>query len=241
MAVTEYTRSLSGAFGGSVNSGKLRAEIGANLNIVTGMDDNAPVSMDAGADTVTMRFKDALTTAEELELDTVVIPAHDSSPSQEPQVIQIDQSVEQRVYPSPRPATHKTYFSSAGDVTDPGDGTLLMFKMLSTDPEKSLDISYDETVLIKDGYITCQGAPLGSWVSAEMYTPDAVTKVGAFVVRSLMLGDAFMPFDTEDYGTLPATYKLRLTVHNADGTGDQDAAADFKVVARVEMYRVNTI
>ncbi|MDP2726286.1 MAG: hypothetical protein Q8P59_01980, partial [Dehalococcoidia bacterium] len=127
------------------------------------------------------------------------------------------------------------------DVTDPGDGDLLIFKMLSTDSEKSIDISYKETILVKDGYIQCLGAPLGSWVSATMWTPDGTTKAGAFVVRSLMLGDAFMPFDTEDYGTLPQGYRMRLTVHNSDGTGDQDPAADFKVVARVEMYRANTI
>jgi hypothetical protein len=241
MAVTEYSRSLSIVFGGSVNSGNLRSEIGANLNITTGMDDNAPVSVDAGADAVIMRFKNALPAGEELELDTVVIPAHDSTPSAEPQMVQIDQSKEQRVYPSPRPKDRKTFFSSAGDSAAPGDGPLLKFKMTPGDSEKSVDVSYLETVLIKDGYVVCQGAPFGSWVSAEMYTPDGLTKVGAFVVRSLMLGDAWMPFDTEDYGTLPTGYILRITVHNSDGTGDDDPAADFKVIARVEMFRMATV
>lgn len=150
------------------------------------------------------------------------------------------------VHASPRGPDEATYFSSAGDVTTPGDGPLLAFKLTATDTEKSVAVSYKEDVWIKDGYAVCENAPFGSTICAEVVAqghpsiPDG-TVVGAFVRRSLMLGTAFMPFDTEDKGFVPQGFELRLKVVNSDGTGDFDPPAEFKVVARVEMYRTATV
>jgi hypothetical protein len=245
MADKVYTYLIATDFGGALHAGNFDeairgSEITRSLRGVS--DDgegNANVAF-VGAGDLSQADLDLLQGA---GYPTVggLIAAHDSVvPPRNYGVVQIDQTTEQRVYPSPRPADHKTYFSSAGDDTEPGDGELLIFDVKAADPVKVIDISYLEQVLIKDGYITCKGAPLGSTVSAEMYLPDGVTKVGAFVMRAAMLGDARMPFDTEDYGVMPAGIKLRMTVTNSDGTGEQEPAADFQVVARVEMYRLTT-
>jgi hypothetical protein len=81
MAVTEYIRSLSLDFNGSVNYGNLHSEITLNPNISTSLFNNNPFSSDAIADTVTIRFDNTLTSPEETELDTVIIPSHAGIPS----------------------------------------------------------------------------------------------------------------------------------------------------------------
>jgi hypothetical protein len=134
-----------------------------------------------------------------------------------------------------------TYFSSAGDTGGLSQGPKLIFNMTSGDSEKHVDVSYSETVYIKDGLCSYVDAPLGSTISAEIFAPNGTTKAGGFVMNACMLGTQWMPFDTEDYGTLPAGYILRLTVKNSSGTGGEDAAASFKVIARVEAYRTVTV
>lgn len=253
MAVTKYTRDLDTDFGGAVNVGNLIADIHANVVITTALD-NDRVDVDEGARTVDIWFKAALTAAEETELDTVVIANHDSTPGP-PEVshVEIDGG---RVHSSPRPVAMKTYFTSVGDGDPSGTGAtaagpqMLIFNLSAGDSSKEIELFFNEDVLIKDGYVRYEGAPLGSSVSATGHAygllatalgvPDG-TKVSAFVEKSALLGTGRDEFNTDDYGVLPKGASLKITVENSDGTGDADPAAAFKLIARIEMFRLTTV
>lgn len=245
MPATPYTYSIANDFpGGAVNGGRLSDEIKASA-ITIALD-----GVGGEGDVLTITFKAALSAGDKtiLDGDAVgpaggLISAHNNAPSAlEVQVVKLDPTAAPpKIHPSPRPTGMSTYFSSAGDTGGLSLGPKLIFNMTDTDTEKSVDVSYNETVLVKDGLCSYVNAPLGSTISAEMYAPDGTTKVGGFVKNACMLGTHWMPFDTEDYGTLPATYKLRLTVKNSSGTNGEDAPANFKVIARVEMYRTTTV
>ena len=149
-----------------------------------------------------------------------------------------------RVHSTPRPDGMSTFFSSCSDSASEGSGLgdkAALFNMAADDTEKSVDLTFNEEVRIKDGHVAHIDAPLGAMISAVGYTPDGETAVAAFVVRAAILGTGWQVFDTEDYGTLPAGFRLRITVYNSTGTGGQDAPAAFKVAARVEMFRLLTV
>lgn len=245
MAETTYTYSIANDLpDGAVNAGRLDMEIRASA-IVTAL-----ASVSTAADVLTITFKDALSAGDKTLLDGDatgpaggLLAAHDSSPSAPVALVRIDQTVDPpKVHASPRPAGVNTYFTSCGDSGGLSGGPKLVFKMTSGDAEKSVSLVFSETVYIKDGWCACVDAPLGATISAEAYAPDGTTKVGGFVKHAALLGNQpHIPFDTEDYGTLPQGFILRLTVKNSSGTGDEDAAAAFKVIARVEMYRATTV
>ncbi|HUW08761.1 MAG TPA: hypothetical protein VM537_03485 [Anaerolineae bacterium] len=248
---TKYTYSIADDLpDAAVHASNLEEEIQAQLSgIITQVD-----HIDTNDDVLDIWFKDALSAEEKTALDGDaagpaggLLAAHSSVPAEPLQAVTLDvSSGPQLVHSSPRPIGLNTFFSSAGDGVQDGEdlkvaeGALLIFNMAVDDAEKSVELIYNETVYIKDGYVICAGAPLGAWVSAEVYDPTGTTKLGGFVSKSLLLGDARVSFNTDDYGVLPQTFKLRLTIHNADGTGEEDAAAAFKAIARVEMYRAAT-
>lgn len=141
---------------------------------------------------------------------------------------------------SPRPpGPYSTYFTGAGDVAGIGDGPKLNIRMTASDTIKYAEATFNEDVLIKDGFILCKNAPFGSTVSADAYHPT-YGKLGSFVNRAPMMGDTFIHFETDDYGTLPQGMAMRITVENASGTNEEDPPADFLVTARIEMYRTTT-
>ena len=120
-------------------------------------------------------------------------------------------------------------------------GPKLIFNMTAGDAEKHVDVMFNEAVLIKDGLCSYVNAPLGSTISAEIFLPDGETKCGGFVKNACMLGTHWMPFDTEDYGVLPAGFIMRLTVKNASGADGEADPSAFQAIARVEMYRATTV
>jgi len=73
--MSTLTRSLATDFGGNINERKLHDEIEANTNIITAF---TAVRVDY-PDTVYLYFGATPTAGEITELDTVVIPAHDST------------------------------------------------------------------------------------------------------------------------------------------------------------------
>lgn len=181
----------------------------------------------------------------------------DPSPSKvELTGLQVDADGILQTHPSPRRPDWSTYFTSVADrppgtngpedigeigAGDVGDDKRLIFNMAASDPFKTKDLVFVDPVEIKDGWVGCQGAPLGAMVSAEGFLPDGLTKVSAFVCKAALLDTMPVPFDTEDKGLMPAGFILRLTVYNADGDGEADPAAAFKVVARAEVYRERTV
>lgn len=254
MATNPLTYSISSDFGGSFNPKNFGLDIQDPINGVERSFSHITTDGDVievnfvGDSDIAQSDVEKIQGADYPTTIGGLIASHDITPiDPEPESVSIE-GVEVlsdgmlHVHPSPRPSNMSTYFSSVSDNTGVGDGSdLLIFNMTISDSSKSIDIVYSDLVYIKDGFVACQNAPLGSLVSAEVYDPTGTTKIGAFVYKAALLDTMPVPFDTEDKGTLPAGYILRLTVYNSNGTGDQDAAADFKAIARVEMFRSNTV
>ena len=147
----------------------------------------------------------------------------------------------QRVYPSCRPYGTTTYFTGAGDDTGVGDGERLLFKLAATDASKSVTLTFNEDVHIKDGYMIARGAPFGAYVDIEVLHPQAGV-VGCFGKKVPILGDGWFPLNTEDHSETVQGLQLRITVFNSDNSdGIQDAPADFVLAGRIEMFRENTV
>lgn len=152
----------------------------------------------------------------------------------------LDPSGKWEIHASPRPIGYTTYFSGAGDNGGLGNGNKMLFNMAANDESKSVDLTYSEEVHIKDGYIVVEGAPLGSTMDVEVVHPtDGI--VATFCKNVLLLGDARVPLDTEDSAPVPPGLIVRVTINNSSGTGDEDPAAAFKVVGRIEMYRSTVV
>lgn len=146
-----------------------------------------------------------------------------------------------KVYQTPRPFDTRTYFSGAGDGPGGiGTGDLLIFHLGVTDVKKTVTISYNELVYIKDGYLIYEGAPLGARLDAQIIAPGDIV-MGHMCKNVLFFGNGFIPLDTEDRAEVPVGLSLRITVHNSDGLLGRDPATAFRVVGRIEMYRANTI
>lgn len=148
-----------------------------------------------------------------------------------------------KVYSSPRPFGTTTYFSGAGDDvinSIVGGGDRLLYNLTSTDISKSIEIEFLETIYIKDGYMITENAPFGSYLDIEIIHPVSGV-VGCFGKKIPILGNSFIPMDSEDRGEIAQGLKIRITVFNSDGLNGQDPATAFKLVGRLEMYRSNTL
>ncbi len=148
------------------------------------------------------------------------------------------------VYSTPRPLTWETYFGGAGDdaTNGIGEGPRLEFKLLSTDASKTVDITFNEDVRIKDGFFYSEGAPFGSVLTCEIVHPVAGV-VGNYVKNAPVFGNAPIYFNSEDSALIQQGLTVRLIVENSDPTTytDHDARTDFKVVGRLEMFRESVI
>lgn len=141
------------------------------------------------------------------------------------------------VHTSPRPFGTTTYFAGAGDTTEVvGDGERIMFDMKASDAEKSVDISFNEGVYFKDGFILTENAPFGSAFCITLVHP-VYGVLSAFAHNINMLGSFRIPLDTSDRSPeIPAGIIMRFTIFNSTET-----PADFKIVGNMEMYRKITL
>ncbi len=215
----------------------LTEEIRAS-GIVTALD-----TISANDEDVIINFKASLSVDDKNELDAIVLnhpaiplptapkPVHLSSRQAEDEDVPV-------VYATARPEGCYTIFLGAGDNSKIGKGTKCLFKLTASDASKYLDFTFSEDVWIKDGYMICENAPFGACLDIDIHHPGlGMANVGAFGRNIPLMGTGWFPMDTEDRGLLPAGLVLRVTVHNSNGTGDEDPAADFKVAGRFEVFR----
>ena len=147
-----------------------------------------------------------------------------------------------RTHTSPRKEGTTTYFSGAGDsVSQAGKGERIIFNMLSTDISKTKTITYKDLVYIKDGIITCVGAPIGSYLDITMHHPT-YGEVGAFGKTFNLLDDNVFYLNTDDSDDLPIGIEMKITIYNSVSLDDDnEPPKDFKVIGNVEMYRASTV
>jgi len=148
-----------------------------------------------------------------------------------------------KVYPSCRPHGTTTYFTGAGDhpVNGVGQGNKLLFKLGVNDPSQKVDLTFNEDVYIKDGYMIARGAPFGASVDIEVYHPGLQKVVSCFGKAIPILDNGWFPLDTEDRSLMPAGLMLRITCRNADGVDNAEGSAEFVMAGRIEMYRKTTV
>lgn len=174
-----------------------------------------------------------------------------------------------RVHASPRPLDHLTYYTSAGDDLDEpdpykakGGGERLLFNLTSSDRKKSVDLVFDETTQVKDGFMICTGAPFGASLDIEVVIPaghpaghpSVEIVVAKFGNKIPLLQNGWFPMDTDDGGRVYQGWILRVTVWNSMGNEylsegvlnpnydkRQDTPASFKVAGRIEMFRLKTV
>ena len=137
---------------------------------------------------------------------------------------------------SPRPDGTRTVFMGSGDSSGYGLGNRLIFNMTASDSSKYIDNCFDEDVYIKDGIIITKDAPFGSYIDFHMYDPQDNLSA-KYCEKINLLGTQRIDLNSEDTALFPQGFKLKATVFNSDGTGGQDNASSFQVVANLEMYR----
>lgn len=143
-----------------------------------------------------------------------------------------------KVYSSPRPFGTSTYFSGAGDTaTERGAGERILFKLLTTDTVKIIDITYNSDVYLKDGYMISELAPFGAYMDVEVVHPLAGV-VGVFCKKVPIFSSFPIPLDTEDRALIPAGLIIRISIYNSNGILPQDPPGAFKVAGRIETYRI---
>lgn len=138
-----------------------------------------------------------------------------------------------KVYPTARPFGTVTCFYGGDD-----NGNLLLFNLLAADASKHVDLTYNDDVYIKDGFMIVKGAPFGARMNVSVRHPS-VGHIKYYCKDIPLFGDGWFPLDTEDKAKMPAGIILRVEVVNSTGQNGQDVAADFKVAGRIEMYRVS--
>ena len=233
MAATTYT------YQKAVSAELLSDEISLS-NITVALD-----RIDVVSSNVDIIFKNSLATEEQTTLTTLVTN-HDPANyvDEKIEVKSVFQKVESDenipfVYPSSRPMNHYTYFASEGDSGAPGTyggGPRAEFKMLSTDVSKSVEVTFNELVYLKDGLIMAPNAPFGACVDVEVLLPNDYF-ILYFCKAVPLYGNFPVELNTEDRATLPQGWKLKMTIYNSTGTGDHEPPADFNVSARFELFR----
>lgn len=145
-----------------------------------------------------------------------------------------------RVHTSPRPDGNTTYFTGSGDGANFGEGSRLIFSLSSSDNNKYIDIFYNETITLKDAITICKNAPIGSYFSIQVLDQNN-TVLNNYINKSPLLGDNVIYFNSEDIYIIEQGNKLRCTVYNASGIGDEAQPVDFNACISLEMYRTSTI
>lgn len=148
-----------------------------------------------------------------------------------------------KFYSTHKPDNTNTIFVGVGDHATNGifQGNRLLFKLTSSDASKSITLSFNENFFIKDGYIIPVDAPFGAYLTIEVLD-GSDNVVSTFAHKISIYGSHPLYINSEDRtGLIPSTYKIKVTIGNSSGTGDEDAAAAFKVSGHIEMYRASTI
>lgn len=197
-----------------------------------------------GTDELRIYFKATLSASEKAILD-YVLSKHTNTPLVEnvPHKVQFSATHQESdddvpfVYASARPMDHYTYFTSRGDTpTKIGEGDQLIYNILQTDSSKSVEVTFNEDVYLKDGLVMATGAPFGATVTIDVIHPVGGLLL-SFAKNSPIFGDFPIAMDTEDRAYVPKGLILRITINNSTGVGMEDAPASFKVIGRLELYR----
>ena len=232
MPITEYTYTKD------AHIELLTEELESSTVITIALD-----RIDDNAGDLGIFYKDVLTAAEITDL-TAIVTAHDKTLYIPPEVKLVttferveDDSKIPYVVATDRPMNHYSYFSCAGDAPSAiGGGNQALFSLLSTDVSKTVDISYNEDVYLKDGLIQPKDAPFGAMVDIDIIHP-VYGALLSFSKLTPIVGNFPIEMNTEDKAFIPQGLIVRITIHNATGLNGHDPAVDFKVMGRLELYR----
>jgi len=219
-----------------VNSATLSEEIEASAMITIALD-----YIDSTDTTVSIFFKNTLSMGEQTTLDTIVAD-HDSSTLSDASVdtVSLNTSYENGTpifHSTAKPLGWYSYFTGAGDMgmgnTGFGMGTKILFELEATDVSKTIDITFNEDVYIKDGHMITLDAPFGACMDVEIVHPNPL--VGHLIWFAKMIPMCWTnqyQLNTKDKSFLPMGLIVRMTLRNS--TTEPIA---FKVQGRLELYR----
>lgn len=153
-----------------------------------------------------------------------------------------------------RPKTHlttkptgtTTYFTGRDDAESApsiGEGNNeIIFNMADTDTQKYRDLVFCQDIMLKEGEVRFEGAPLGASFSVSILDPTKSVMVHRFVNRLPILGSGRQPVETEDFSEVPSGYVIRVSCFNSDPTKtDHEAKSAFKMSGHLEMFVQKTI
>lgn len=144
----------------------------------------------------------------------------------------------QKFYNTHKPEGYITAFVGIGDDETSGKyaGSKLLFNMTTSDSSKSISLYIDNNYFIKDGKIIYTNAPFGASLDIEIL--DSNNDVVYTLAKKIPLyGDEASYINSEDRTSLlTSDYKIKVTVHNSSGSGDEEAPANFKVCGYIELY-----
>ena len=144
-----------------------------------------------------------------------------------------------KIYISNKPdESLHTVFSGTGD-----SGGLIALSLQANETESFVELSYSETVHIKEGRIKSENAPFGSYLDVDIRHPITGAVLAIFCKHIPLLGTdgGWLELNTENSSEIPKGLKVRLTLYNSSGLGTFDPPAAFRLVGIIEMYRLNQI
>lgn len=204
---------------------------------------------DKSISTVTAAFKSPLASEDVGWLD-LVMADHDGNPLTAPAptyTVNFPESTTEDgipyVYSTSKPLDYMTYFTSAGDdMTNPdlavgrATGKKIFFNMKSSESEKHVDVQFNQDLYLKDGLIHILNAPFGALLDIDAIHPY-YGLIDTFGRGIPLIGDGWIPLNTEDKASVPKGLIIRLTVRNSDGLEGRDPPSNFKLAGRLELYR----
>lgn len=144
------------------------------------------------------------------------------------------------VYSTPRPIGHYSYFTSSGDDKDDpnaiGTSPRCQFRLAPEDASKTLDITFNEDIYLKDGLMLPRDAPFGAAVDIEVVHP-VNGRILYFGKDAPIMGSVPLELNTDDRALIPKGMIIRITVHNSSGTNGEDPPTEFVLAGRFELYR----
>jgi len=196
---------------------------------------------------ILISFKAALSAEEQLVLD-ILVADHVPEEVQDPDIVKMSSRHMPEddtlvVYATTIPMGHHVCFQGSGDTdTVIGAGEKMAIHMTSRDTSKTVDITFNENVYIKDGYMITRDAPFGASIDIDIVHPTGalIMKLAAKVP---VFGTGWFPLDTDGRALLPKGIIMRVTLHNSDGGTEvgqstiEQPPADFWLSGRFELYR----
>lgn len=232
--------SFTYSYNKAVDIERLTVEVGASaIPIVLDF-------IDQTGDTFDMVFKAELSADHKIVLDDLVT-AHVNEPLPvEIPTFKVDafphvaSDGTPHVYSTPRPIGHYSYFTSSGDSGEGQDniGTSprCQFRLTPQDSKRSIDMTFNEDVYLKDGLMMPRDAPFGAAVDIEVVHPMGL-RILYFGKDAPIMGSVPLELNTDDRALIPKGMIVRITVHNASGLEGEDPPSDFVMAGRLELYR----